>query len=243
MSYCSNCGGRLNDKGVCPNCGGIIEANVKPVRMEDSDVLGCVKAFFSDSPLKGVERAARTRSASVWVTFGSLFVVAMSSMSLAAFGSLSSGFFRELCGPKIASVTENISGGSGDTIMAFGGLVAHAAVMSIAVIVLLAGMTGIAFLHANEKPSVNQALNISAFALFPLSVTMLLAVPAALLSTAFAILLLIIGVTASAVAHYFGLQKASSFRRSPFLTLLCSAIVAAAILVLCSNCLAMLFFR
>ena len=59
MSYCSNCGGRLGDNGVCPNCGGMSEANVKPAQMEDSDVLGCVKAFFSESPLKGVEKNRR----------------------------------------------------------------------------------------------------------------------------------------------------------------------------------------
>ena len=85
--YCSNCGGRLNGKGFCPNCGGMKEANVKPNQKEDSDVLSCVKAFVTDSPMKGVEKAARTRSAAVWVTFGALFIVSASAMSLAAFGS------------------------------------------------------------------------------------------------------------------------------------------------------------
>ena len=226
MSYCSNCGGRLNDNGVCPNCGGMSEASVKPVQMEDSDVMGCVKAFFSDSPLKGVEKAARTRSVSVWVTFGSLFIVSMSSMSLAAFGTLSPGFFRELCGSRIASVIENFSGGSGQAILSFGMLAAHAAIMAVILLILLAVITRIAFMHAEEKPSVSQALNIASFALLPLSVTMIL----------------LIGIIASGVAHYFGIQKASVFRRSPFLTLLCSSFVAAAILALCSYGLSVLFF-
>ena len=242
MSYCSNCGGRLNDNGVCPNCGGMSEASVKPVQMEDSDVMGCVKAFFSDSPLKGVEKAARTRSVSVWVTFGSLFIVSMSSMSLAAFGTLSPGFFRELCGSRIASVIENFSGGSGQAILSFGMLTAHAAIMAVILLILLAVMTRIAFMHAEEKPSVSQALNIASFALLPLSVTMILTIPATLLSSSFGILILLIGIIASGVAHYFGIQKASVFRRSPFLTLLCSSFVAAAILALCSYGLSVLFF-
>ena len=242
MSYCSNCGGRLNDNGICPNCGGMSEANVRPVQMEDSDVLGCMKTFFSSSPLKAVEMAARTKSASVWVTFGSLFIVATSAMSLAAFGTLSPGFFREVCGKGIASVIENSSGSADKAIIAFGKLTAHAAVMSVLVLILLTLMTTIAFIHAEEKPSVSQALNISTFALFPLSAAMLLAIPAAILSPAFGIMLIIIGFSSAAVVHYFGIQKASAFRRSPFLTLLCSAIVAAAIYALCSSCLAMLFF-
>ena len=242
MSYCSNCGGRLNDNGVCPNCGGMIEANVKPVRMEDSDVLDCVKAFFSVSPLKGVEKAARTRSASVWVTFGSLFIVASSAMSLAAFGSLSPGFFRELCGSRIASVIENSSGKSGDAIVSFGALTAHSAIMAIIMLVLITVMAKIAFIHAAEKPSINQALNISAFALFPLSVTMLLAIPAALISSPFAIMLILLGFCAFAVAYYFGIQRASAFRRSPFLTLLGLSLAAAGVMTLCSFGLSVLFF-
>lgn len=242
MSYCSNCGGRLNDNGICPNCGGVSEANVKPSQTDDSDVFGCIKAFLTDSPLKAVEKAARTHSASVWVTFSSLFIVASSAMSLAAFGTLSPGFFREICGERIASTIEKSSGSAGDAIVAFGKLTAHAAVMSILVLILLTVMTKIAFRHAEEKPSLSQAMNISAFALFPLSATMLLAIPAAIVSSVFGIILFLIGFSATAIAHYFGIQKASAFRRSPFLTLLCSAIGAAAVLAICSYCLAMLFF-
>ena len=242
MSYCSNCGGRLGDNGVCPNCGGMIEANVRPAQMEDSDVLGCIRAFFSPAPLKGVEKAARTRSASVWVTFGALFFVSASAMSLAAFCTLSPEFFQEVCGSRIASVIRNAAGSSGKAILLFGTLTAHAFIMAVLALVMLTVMTRIAFVHAEEKPSVNQALNISAFSLLPLSAAMLLSIPAALASTAFGIMLIIIGAVASAVFHYFGIQKASAFRRSPFLTLLCSATVAAAVLTLCSDCLAMLFF-
>ena len=110
------------------------------------------------------------------------------------------------------------------------------------VLILLTIMTKTAFIHAEEKPSVSQAMNISAFALFPLSATMLLAIPAAIVSSVFGIILFLIGFSATAIAHYFGIQKASAFRRSPFLTLLCSAIGAAAVLAICSYCLAMLFF-
>ena len=242
MSYCSNCGGRLSDNGICPNCGGMSEANIKPTQKDDSDVLGCIKAFISDSPLKGMEKAARTRSASVWVTFGSLFVVSMSSMSLAAFGSLATGFFREVCGSRVASAIENSSGSASREIMSFSALIAHAAVMAMLILILLAAVTAIAFVHADEKPSINQALNIAAFALFPLSVVMLLVIPATLLSSTFGILLLLIGFISAAITHYFGIQKASTFRRSPFLTLFFSTIVAAGILALGSECLAMLLF-
>ena len=243
MSYCSNCGGRLGDNGVCPNCGGMSEASVKPSQMEDSDVLDCFKAFFSVSPLKGVEKAARTRSASVWVTFSSLFIVSASALSLAAFGSLSPGFFREICGSRIASVVESINGSSGKAMVSFGMLTAHAAIMAILVLILLTIVTSIAFIHAEEKPSVNQALNIASFALMPLSVTMLISIPIALISTGMSIMLVMLGFMAAAVCHYFGIQKASVFRRSPFLTLFCVTVAAVALLAVCSECLAMLFFR
>ncbi len=242
MSYCSNCGGRLNDKGLCPNCGGISEANVKPNQKEDSDVLNCVKAFLTDSPLKGVEKAARTRSVAVWVTFSALYVVCATVLSLAAFGTMSPDFFREVCGADIASVLADSSGSSDSLILSFGGLMAHAAIMAILSLLTLTAMTEIAFIFAKEKPSVNQALNIAAFSTFPLSAIMLVAIPAALITSSFAILLLIVGITASAVAYYYGIQKASQFSRSPFLTLLGSAIVGAALLTFCSQVLAMLFF-
>lgn len=243
MSYCSNCGGRLNDQGICPNCGGMSESNVTPSKKDDSDVFGCMKTFFTVSPLKAVEKAARTRSASVWVTFSSLFVVAATSLSLAAFGSLSSGFFREISGARLASVVDSTSDISGKAIVSFGALVAHAAIMAILLIVLLTIMTVAAFVHAEEKPTLNQALNIAAFSLFPLSIAMLIAIPSALLGTPFGIMLVLIGLTATAISHYFGIQKASTFKRSPFLTLLCSAIISAVILALCSNGLAILLFR
>ena len=166
MSYCSNCGGRLNDQGICPNCGGMSESNVTPSKKDDSDVFSCMKAFITDSPLKAVEKAARTRSASVWVTFSSLFVVAATSLSLAAFGSLSSGFFREISGARLASVVDNTSDISGKAIVSFGALVAHAAIMAMLLIALLTIMTMVAFVHAEEKPTINQALNIAAFRCF-----------------------------------------------------------------------------
>ncbi|MBQ9902341.1 MAG: hypothetical protein IJM51_08165 [Clostridia bacterium] len=242
MSYCSNCGGRLGDNGICPNCGGMSEANVKPSQMEDSDVFSCVKSFFSDSPLKGVEKAARTRSASVWVTFGSLFIVSAAAMSLGAFGSFSPSFFREVCGDRMASAIADSAGSSGQAILSFGTLTAHAAIMAMLTVIMLTVSTAIAFVHAEEKPSVNQALNIATFSLLPLSVAMLLSIPVALASSTLGIMLVIIGIIASSVCHYFGIQKASAFRRSPFLTLLCVTVIAAAILALCSDCLAMLFF-
>ena len=241
MSYCSNCGGRLNDNGVCPNCGGMSESNIKPVEQEDSDVLSCLKLFFTDSPLKAVEKAARTRSAPIWVTFGSLFIVSASAMSLAAFGTLSPGFFREICGPLVESA---IIFSASDTVATFGGLTLHAAVMAALLVVLLGLVTKIVFLmHAKEKPSLNQAFNIAAFSLLPLSVAMLLAIPTALLSTVFAVMLFLIGLCASAVSYYFGVQKASAFRRSPFLTLLCAALIGAGIMALCSYGLSWLLFR
>lgn len=243
MSYCSNCGGRLNDKGFCPNCGGMSEANIHPAQQEDSDVLSCLKQSFTDSPLKGVEKAARIRSATIWVTFGSLFIVGFASMSLAAFGTLSPGFFREVCGPRFESVIVNSSGDGGSAMRSFGRLTLHAVIMSILILSILAILTRIAFIHAEEKPSVNQSLNIAAFSLFPLTLAIILTIPAALLWTPFAVLLIVAGISASAVSYYFGIQKASAFRRSPFLTLLLSGIVGAGIFALCSFGLSMLLFQ
>ena len=241
MSYCSNCGGRLNDKGICPNCGGMSEANIRPVEQEDSDVLSCLKLFFTESPLKAVEKAARTRSAPIWVTFGSLFLVSASAMSLAAFGTLSPGFFREICGPLVESA---IIFSSSNTIATFGGLALHAAVMAVLLVLLLGIATKVVFLmHAEEKPSFNQAFNIATLSLLPLSAAMLLAIPTALFSTVFAVMLLLIGLCASAVSYYFGIQKASSFARSPFLTLLCAALIGAGVIALCSYGLSWLLFR
>ena len=243
MSYCSNCGGRLNDKGICPNCGGMSESSIHPVQQEDSDVWSCVKQFFTDSPLKAVEKAARTRSATIWVTLGSLFVVAFASTSLAAFGTLSPGFFREICGERIESVIINSSGEAGSAIRAFGSLTLHSLVMALLLIVMLAVTASVAFVHAKEKPAVNQALNIAAFSLLPLSLMMLLTIPAALLWTPFAVLLTLVGTAASAICFYFGIQKASVFNRSPFLTVFISGIIGAGIYALCSFGLSMLLFR
>ena len=243
MSYCSNCGGRLNDNGICPNCGGMSESRIHPVRQEDSDVWSCLKHFFTDSPLSAVEKAARTRSATIWVTFGSLFVAAFASTSLAAFGTLNPGLFREICGARVESVIVNSSGESGSAIRTFGGLTLHALIMGLLLLVLLAVMASIAFIHAKEKPSLNQALNIAAISLFPLSLTLLLTIPAALLWTPFAVLLTLMGISASAISFYFGIQKASVFSRSPFLTLSISGIICVAILALCSFGLSTLIFR
>ena len=241
MSYCSNCGGRLNDNGICPNCGGMSESNIRPTEQEDSDVLSCLNLFFTESPLKAVEKAARTRSATIWVTFGSLFTVIASAMSLAAFGTLSPGFFRELCGPLVESAIIN---SSANTIAAFGGLVLHAAVMAVLLVLILGIITKVVFaIHAEEKASLNQALNIAAFSLLPLSTAMLLAIPTALLSTGFAVMLLVTGICASAVSYYFGIQKASAFQRSPFLTLLVSCVIGSGIIALCSYGLLWLVFR
>lgn len=231
MSYCSNCGGRLNDKGLCPNCGGMSEANVRPSQKDDSEVLVCLRKFFSQSPLGGVERAARTKAASVWVTYSSLYVVVATALSLVSLIVMPEELIKAVFGGRIAAaaVAAN-SAASGTAARSFGLLTAYSALMAVAFIALLSAVTRIVFLLAEEKPSFNQALNIPAFSTFTLSVGLLLAVPLSFLSFSAAMSAVMLGAVSAAVCYYFGIQKASAFRKSPFLLLLLLAVCMAALL-------------
>lgn len=243
MSYCSNCGGRLNDQGLCPNCGGMSEATVKPKPKNDSEVVECLRETVFSSPIKGVEKAARTRSASVWVTFGAAFIIASVSTAFTAVTTLSPAFFGAVYGDNVAdAVTRSREAASDSMAASFAGLLGHAAILSLLSVIAAAVVAAILFTRAEEKPSVTQALNISTFSLLPLTLCLLIANPISLLSVSAAIALLSLGVAVSAVMFYFGVQKASVFKKSPFWLFLLAGLGGLVLLWLCSFGLQTLLF-
>lgn len=244
MSYCSNCGGRLNDNGLCPNCGGVSETKIAPEEKESTEVVACLRALFSASPLKGVERAARTCSASVWVTFGSVFVLTAIMSIFAVFVSLPPTVFHGLLDKDMAQAMERAgSGESPESIMpAFTSLLIYAAAMAIFSLLTITVMTSLLFMLAKERPAFSQALNISAFSTLPLSVCALIALPVSILSVPFSVALLVMGFAVAVVMYYFGVQKASEFDRSPFWFFVLAVFVGGLLISLFSMILTMLIF-
>ena len=218
MSYCSNCGGRLNDNGQCPNCGGVSEAKITPEIKEIPDVLACVKGLFSETPLSGVERAARTNSASVWATYGAIFMITTIIAQISLFTSLPPSALHGLLDKNMAHMMEQTVQGTPPEhlIPAFAELFGYAAAMSLVALLIVACMTTLTFILAEERPTFSQALNITTFSTLPLSVCCLITLPVSLLSVPFAAGILLMGFAASVVMYYFGLQKAAQFTKSPF---------------------------
>lgn len=243
MSYCSNCGGRLNDSGLCPNCGGVSQTKIAPEEKESTEVVACLRALFSAAPLKGVERAARTRSASVWVTFGSVFILTAIMIEFAVFTSLPPNVFHGLLDSDMSHAMERAGAGDPEKIMpAFATLLAYSAVMAIFTLLAFTMMTSMLFLLAKEKPSFSQALNITAFSTCPFSVSALLALPISILSVPFAAGLLLVGFAVTVVMYYFGIQKASEYDRSPFWFFVLGIFVTELLISLFSMVFTMLIF-
>ena len=243
MSYCSNCGGRLNDNGLCPNCGSVSESKIAPEEKESTQVVACFRALFSPSPLKGVERAARTRSASVWVTFGAMYILTAIMIQFVIFTSLPPEVFHGILDKDMARAMERAGAGEPEKIMpAFASMLTYSAVMAVASLLAVTVMTSMLFVIAKEKPSFSQALNITAFSTFPLSLCALLALPVFILSIPFAVGLLVVGFAMGVVMYYFGIQKASEFDKSPFWFFVLGTFVSVLLLSLLSMVLSMLIF-
>ena len=218
MSYCSNCGGRLNDNGLCPNCGSVSKTKITPEENEVTEVAACLKALFSASPLNGVEKAARTRSASVWVTFGALYIVTTIMAQVCFFTSMPPTALHGMLDKNMAHIMEIAgTGASPEKVMpAFASIVGYSAVMSLLSLILISITTSLLFLPAKEKPSFSQAMNISTFSTLPVSVCALLSLPISLLSVPLAAAVLLPGLAMASIMYYFGVQKASEYDRSPF---------------------------
>lgn len=244
MSYCSNCGGRLNDNGQCPNCGGVSEARITTEVKETPDVLACCKALLSETPLSGVEHAARTRSASVWVTFGAIYMISTTIAQISVFTSTPPNAFHGMLDRNMARVMERAENGMPPERMvpALAKLFTYSAAMSLVALLVVTLITTLIFLLAEERPTFTQALNITAFCTLPVSVCSLLALPVSILSVPFACGVLLLGFTASVVMYYFGLQKASEFKRSPFWLFILMVFVGELVLTLVSMLLTILIF-
>lgn len=244
MSYCSNCGGRLNDNGLCPNCGGVSKAKIPPQEKQTTEVLACLKMLFSRSPLKGVERAARTRSVSIWVTFGALYIITTIIGQISVFTSLPCTVLHGIFDKKMAQALSRIGTGEPlETIMpTFVSLTVYSAAMSLLSIVLISVMTWLLFLLAKERPSFSQALNISTFSMFPLSVCILISMAVSILSVPFTVGILVMGLLMSVIMYYFGIQKASEYKTSPFWFFVLAVFVGELILSLFSMIFTMLIF-
>lgn len=244
MSYCSNCGGRLNDNGLCTNCGGVSKTKITPEEKEVTEVAACLKALFSGSPLNGVERAARTRSASIWVTFGALYIVTTIMAQVGFFTSMPPTVLHGMLDKDMALIMESAGAGEAaeKVISAFASLLGYSAAMSVLSLIFISIMTSLLFLLAKEKPSFSQAMNISAFSTLPVSVCALLSLPVSLLSVPFAAGILLLGFAMAVVMYYFGVQKASEYNRSPFWFFVIAMFVGVLVLWLFSMIFTMLIF-
>ena len=245
MSYCANCGGRLNDNGQCPNCGGVSEAKIAPEVKETSDVLGCLKALLSESPLSAIERAARSRSASVWVTFGALYLITTIIAQMSMFTSLPPEALRGVLDKGTVQMMAEAGNGAPlpeHMMPAFTEIFAFSVGMSLVTIAVITLMTAMIFVLAEERPTFTQALNISTFATLPLSVCSLIALPVSLISAALGAGILLIGFAAGVIMYYFGLQKASEFKRSPFWLFILMVFVGELVIALFSLIFSTLIF-
>lgn len=217
MSYCSNCGGRLNDNGICPNCGSMSESKIQPGSGKMSEVLNCFKPLFSDRPLTSVENAARTKSASVWIIFGVIFAISSVGIILRTFTSVNANTAALLFGEKISNaIALTQTEISSEMLSAFVSLLLYSLLISILALIVISLLTLLMFIFAEEKPSFTQALNIVAVSAFPSSICMIIALALSFLYTPLAISIIVAGFSISAISYYFGIQKASSFKKSPF---------------------------
>lgn len=217
MSYCSNCGARINDDGVCPNCGSLSESKLRQTQKKVTEVIVCLKSFFSSRPLIAVENAARTKSAFVWVVFGAIYLIATVTASLKLFTTIDINIFALISDEKMVNTISAANGEiSGEMLSAYVTLFIYAILMAALSVLVLACITMLIFLMAEEKPSFSQSLNITTVAAFPFALGMIAAFICSFLSIPLAILMLTSGLMASAVSYYFGMQKASSFKNSPF---------------------------
>ncbi|MDD6395000.1 MAG: hypothetical protein PUB37_02275 [Firmicutes bacterium] len=217
MSYCSNCGARISDDGVCPNCGSLSETKLRQTQKKVTEVFVCFKSFFSSRPLLAVENAARTKSAFVWVTFGAVYLAAAVASMLRLFTSIDVNIFATMADEKMVSIITAANGEiSGEMLSAFLTLFGYSILMAVFSMLLIACATMLIFLMAEEKPSFSQALNITTVAAFPTALGMIATFICSFFSVPLAILMLTVGMMASAVSYYFGMQKASSFKKSPF---------------------------
>lgn len=243
MSYCSNCGGRLNDNGICPNCGSMSESKIQPDSQKISEVLNCFKSFFSSRPLTSVENAARTKSVSVWITFGVLFVISSVGTSLRFFQSIDANTSEALFGEKISNAVSLINSEiSGEMMSAFVSLLLHSTLMSIFSLIIAAAFTLLVFILAEERPSFSQALNIITVAVFPSAICMIIAMAVSFLSLTLSASIIITGWAVSAISYYFGIQKASSFKKSPFIMFFASILSIDVLMCLISMILTKLIF-
>lgn len=217
MSYCSNCGARINDDGVCPNCGSLSESKLRQTQKKVTEVVVCFKSFFSSRPLLAVENAARTKSAFVWVVFGAMYLVATVAAALKLFTTIDINIFALIADEKMMNTISAANGEiSGEMLAAFVTLLGYSVLMAAFSVFVLACLTMLVFLMAEEKPSFSQALNITTVAAFPMTLGMVASFICSFLSIPLSILMLTVGLMASAVSYYFGMQKASSFKNSPF---------------------------
>lgn len=244
MSYCSNCGGRLNDNGLCPNCGGVSQDRIAPEVKETPEVIACLKLLFSDTPLKSAERAARSQSPAIWVIFGAIYMITTVIAQISLFTSLPPGALHGLLDGHMAHTMEMAEKGAPpeNVMPAFAAMSGYAAVMSLAALAVAVGMTSLLFVLAEERPSFTQSLNIVTFSALPLSVCSLISMPLALLSVPFSLGIILLGFSGTVILYYFGVQKASRFEKSPFWLFLLAMLIGEVLLALVSLLLTMLMF-
>lgn len=218
VSYCSNCGARIKDNGVCPNCGSISESSIPSAQKKSSEILVCIKSFFSSRPLLGVENASRTNASAVWIAFGVIYEVASVIFGTKLlFTPKNIPLIELLLGDKAANAAKTACGEiSADMLKSMSLLTVYIVLMSAALFLIIScAVKGIYYL-ADAKPTFSQALNITAVSIFPLSCALVLAAITSSFSLFLSLVLILAGVTTSAISLYYGIQKAAVFSKSPF---------------------------
>ncbi len=217
MSYCSNCGARISDSGVCPNCGSLSESKLRQAQKKVTEVVVCLKSFFSSRPLIAVENAARTKSSFVWISFGAIYLISTVAAALRLFTTIDMNILALIIDEKMLNTLSAANGEiSGEMLAANVTLFFYSVLMATFSILVITSLTMLVFFMAEEKPSFTQALNITTVSAFPMCLGMVASFVCSFFSIPLSILMLTVGLMASGVSYYFGIQKASSFKNSPF---------------------------
>lgn len=243
MSYCSNCGARIKDNGICPNCGSVSESKIQPEQKNSAEVLICLRSFFSARPLAAVENAALTKSSPIWVFFGVFFIISCVASSLRILTSFDGDVQAVWLSDKSANVIATLNSETSSQMMSvFVSLIGYFLSISLLFFFIAVCITLILFLFASEKPSLSQAMNISAVSLFPLSLGMLVSIGVSFISIPLAIFITAVCALMSSISYYFGVQKVSSFAKSPFWAYFIAILVGGIILMVSSSALFNLLF-
>ncbi len=211
--FCTYCGTRFNEFGVCAQCGNLSTRQNKVLNKPEpygKKLLECFRAMFSSSPFNGIENAGRETASTIWPICGGAFVL---FVSLAVAGILSGfAFAGEIKGMKEAFTLAAFTGVGSSFFGAFAKVLLTAAALFFA----SAAMLWLPMKLSGESVSYVQLMNVNSFALLPVTLSAFAAFIASFISARFALFLLPVGAFMSVIMLYYAIQKLARFKASPF---------------------------